>query len=124
MHLSSCKHPDEPGVYGSETKLAFFSLLTRTFHVVENPSDLGCTEICVDDESCLAADKIGASVFLEAVAEFGCPSVLPYDCIVDRCSCFSIPYDGGFSLVCDTDCCDVLAVDVDGSDGFCDYRCL
>ena len=121
MHLSSGKHPDEPCVYGSEAEFSFLSLLTRSFHIVKDPSDLCGAEICIDDESGLAADKVCAAVLLKAVAVFRCPSVLPYDGIVDRGSGFCIPYDGGLTLVGDADGCDILSVDIYRSDCLCDH---
>ena len=124
MHLSSCEHPDEPGIYCSESEFSFIGSLACSRHILKNPENLCSTEICVDDEACLAPDKVGTPVSFEAVAELGCTSVLPYDGIVNRLSGLCIPYDGGLTLVGYTDCRDVEAVDVDGSYSLCNHRSL
>ena len=56
MNLSAGEHPYEPCVYSSEAELAFVGLLTCSRHVFEDPEDLCCAEICVNDEAGLASD--------------------------------------------------------------------
>ena len=118
MNLSSCEHPYKPSVDCSEAQLALLGLLSRTWNILKNPSDLGGTEICVDDETCLTADLVCKAFCLKAVAIFGSPSVLPDDGIIYRFSGLRIPYYCRLSLIRDADSCYVKAVDINGSDGF------
>ena len=83
------------------------------WYIVKYPSDLCGTEICIDDQTCLASDGIGQTFLLEGIAIFGCPPVLPYDGVVDGLSCLCVPDNGGFPLVCDTYSCNVKAVYID-----------
>ena len=68
MDFSLSQHPDEPGVYCTEAELAFVGSLPCALDIFQDPSHLGGTEICIDDQSCLLADEIGLSLFLQLVA--------------------------------------------------------
>ena len=68
MDLTLGQHPYQPGVYCTETELAFVGSLSCALDIFQDPSHLGGTEICIDDQSCLLADEIGLSLFLELVA--------------------------------------------------------
>ena len=125
MNFAACEHPHKPCVYSSEPESASFGLLSCTRYVLEYPVDLGGAEVGVDDESCLAADGVNESFLpFKSVTEIRCPSVLPYDCVVYRFACLCIPDDGGLTLVCDADACDVAAVDADRGYRFSDDRSL
>ena len=47
------------------------------------------------------------------VAQFGSPSVLPYDCVVERLARLGVPHNRCLALVGDSDTGNDLAVDVE-----------
>ena len=68
MDFTAGEIPDEPGVHCSETQFACLSLGARSRDIFQNPTDLGGTEISVDDETGLFADEPCQVLRLQAVA--------------------------------------------------------
>jgi hypothetical protein len=71
--------------------------LADTFHVVEDPPDLGPREVGVKDEARPLADHLRELGVLhpERLREVGRASALPHDRMADRLAGLAIPDDGG-----------------------------
>ena len=64
MDLSACQHPYEPCVNGSELQLALLSPLAGSRNVFQYPVYFSCAEVCVNDQTGLAADRVDEALFL------------------------------------------------------------
>ena len=124
MYFAAGEAPDEPCVDGTEHQFAPFGAFAGTRDVVQNPLDLGCAEVGVDDQTGLLADGVGETLVFQFVAIVRRAAVLPYDGIVDRFFGFGVPYDCSFALVGDTDSGQVQTVDIHHRDGLGNHRRL
>ena len=57
--------------------------------------------------------EVRLALGFQFVAQFGSPSVLPYDCVVERLARLGVPHHRCLALVGDSDSGNVLAVDVE-----------
>ncbi len=112
MNLSVRQLPYEPCFYRSEKELTAFRLFPCFRYIFEYPSQFGAAEIRIYEQACLLSDFFIISFCCKLVAVFRCPATLPYDSIVNRYTCFLIPYDSRFSLICDAYRLDVLVCTV------------
>ena len=122
--LTASETPDQPRVDIAEAELALLCALACTGNIVEDPFDLRAAEVSVDEQTGLLANHVDQTLSLQLVTELSRAAVLPNDSVVDGLFCVNIPYDGGLTLVGDTDAGNVEAVDVDRRDCFCNCRSL
>ena len=95
--------PDQPAVDRPERKLALLGQRTRPVDMIENPRNLCSGEVWVDQETSLVPDHLLVAVVAKLRAEFGGPSILPHDRVVDRLTRLAIPYDRRLALVRNAD---------------------
>ena len=80
--------------------------------MIENPLHFGAGEVRVNHQTGVVADVIFHAVTLQAFADFGGTAALPDNRVINRFAGFTFPDDGGFTLVSNTDCCDLIGTDV------------
>src|SRR5579863_2259404 len=99
--------PEEPGIDCAEGEFASISEAARAGHIVEDPGDLGCGEIGIDQKSRTLLDQPAVTLAAQLLAESGGAAILPDDGVADGTSCFAIPDDGCLALIGDADGGDV-----------------
>src|SRR5262249_1827379 len=99
--------PGEPGIDGAEREPAGVGFRARARNVVENPADLACGEIGVDEEPGLRLDGLGRAAGLQPLAELGGAAILPDDRVVNGVAGRAIPDDRRFTLIGDAERRDV-----------------
>ncbi len=124
MHISACKPPHKPGIYCSEKQFSLLGTFAGTGNIVKNPFYFRSTEISVDYKTGLFAYLFLHTILYHFVAIIGRSPVLPYYGVIDRLLCVTIPDNGCFTLVCNTYCLYIFAVDVDRRDSLCNHRSL
>src|SRR5664279_2704779 len=94
--------PDDPAVDGAHDELPALSLATCAGDVVEDPLDLGTTEVRGEGQAdaLLVLVLVPAAELFDDLAGTG---VLPHDCVVDRLAGLPVPDDGRLALVGDSD---------------------
>lgn len=108
MCPSFCHFPDEPCLHCAEKKFLTFCTFSGSGDIVQYPFDLCGGKISVDYKTRFLTKFFRKTFFFQRIAVFGSAAALPDDGVIDRFSCFSVPYDSGFSLVCNTDRRDIF----------------
>ena len=124
MNAALGQLPDQPCLNGTEQELTLLGSFSYTLYVIEDPLYLRSGEVRVDDETGLLSELVGEALLLQAVTVLGGSAALPYDRMIYRLAGRLIPYDGGLSLVGDTNTCDILCgcTDlVDRLDGYTEH---
>src|SRR4030095_5303466 len=103
--------PHEPGIDRAESKLAALGTRTRVRHMIQEPGDLGTAEVRIDDETRLLAHQVFGTSLPQFIAQRCRAAVLPDDRIVQRQTALPVPQNGGFALIGDTHCHEVLERD-------------
>ena len=85
---------------------------SRAFDVVEDPLHFGAGEVRVNHQAGGLADVFFHAVALELLADLGGTAALPDDSVINRLAGFTLPDDGGFTLVGDTDRRDFIGADI------------
>ena len=124
MDASACQFPDKPGFDCTEEKFSFFGFLSCTGNIFKKPSYFGRTEIRVDYKTGFLTVSVCKAFVYEAFTVVGRTSVLPYDCVIYRLSGFFVPDNRGFTLVGNTDSCDIFGFGVGFCKCFACYRVL
>ena len=106
--FSARQIPKKPGINCAKTKLSCLRAFACTLHVIEDPADLCSGKIRIGKKSGLSADHIAVSVLFQLFRFLCRSSALPNDRIVYGRAALSIPNDGGFSLIGDSDARDAL----------------
>jgi hypothetical protein len=52
------KLPDQPGIHVAKQQLAIFGARSGAGHAVENPANLTCGKVGIDDQPCLADNHL------------------------------------------------------------------
>ena len=118
VHSAFGELPDQPAVHGAKGQFTVGSQRTRAGHVVQNPFQLGAGEIGVHQQSRFGPDGVGQTPCAQLGAGgFGTP-VLPDDGVVNGLTGLAVPHQGGFALVGNAQCGDLLR----GDAGLC--QCL
>ena len=92
--------------------------------MVQNPFYFGTAKIGIDNQPCFPANYFCITLVVEFIAICRCSSVLPDNGIVNRVSCEPVPDNGCFSLVCDSNARQLLAVDTKARYGLSSNRRL
>ena len=111
VHLAAGEVPEQIRVDRAEGELAGFRGRARAAHVVEEPGDLGCREVGVEQQAGALAHQFLMSGARQRRAGFMRAAILPDDRIVDRLAGLAVPDDRGFALVGDADRRDILGRD-------------
>src|SRR5206468_9417684 len=101
-----------PGIDGAECELAALGSPARARDLVEQPCDLGATEIGVDDQAGAFANQALRAHITQFLAERGSAAVLPDDRVVNRLAGLPVPHDRGLALVGAADRHHVLERDI------------
>src|SRR5512133_1459147 len=102
MSAAAGEVPEEPGVDGAEGDLTALGSVAQAGGIVQEPSQLGCGEVGVDDQAGLGADGIDEAIAAKIIADSGGAAVLPDDGVCGRLAGPAIPDDGGLALVGDS----------------------
>ena len=95
--------PNQPGIDRAEGEITASGTRTCARHVVEQPLDLGCGEVRIEQQSgCCSNVGLDASL-AQRLTPLGCAAVLPNNRVRDRYAGCAIPDDGGFALIRDPD---------------------
>ena len=105
MYLSIRESMEKKGVHRAKTEIARACLLSCTRDVLQEPGDFRTTEIGVQYEPCSFANAGLESLLFQRIALSSGAAVLPDDRIVDGASALSLPEQGRFSLIGNTNCC-------------------
>ena len=108
MDLAVAQLPHEPGVDGPEEEIAVLGFFAGTFDIFEDPAELRCREIRIDDQTGLFAEFVREPFRDERFRIIGSSSALPDDRVADRFSRQAVPDDGRLALVRDADRSDIL----------------
>ena len=103
MHRTAGQVPDQPGIHGTEAELTLTCSLPRALYMIEYPSDLTSREIRIGNQTRFAAYHIGLAFGHDPVYHIRCSAALPYDRIIDRLACRSVPHDSSLALIRDAD---------------------
>lgn len=107
MHSAAGQLPYQPCLNGSKKETAFFGFLPGAFHMIQNPFQFCPAEIRVNQKSCLLADQLLISFFLQRIADICRSSALPDDRIADRDSRFPVPDHRRLPLIGNSDGLDI-----------------
>ena len=117
VNFAAGEPPNEEAVDGAEAQFALFSAGAGTFHIVQEPFDLGAGEIGIEPQSRAAIDlgfiALGAQICAKRLGA----AVLPDDGAVDGLAGFAIPDHGGFALVGDANADNRFRLDAGLFDG-------
>ena len=110
MDFSFRQLENEPAVHRTEAQFPFLRTLPGSFHMIQDPADLGPGEIGVHHQTGFSAESFPdlrdiAFQFFDHVSR---AAALPDDGTAHRLSGFSVPDDGGLPLVGDAESRDVL----------------
>ena len=110
MYFALGQLVDKPCINGTEAELAGLSLLAHARNIVQDPAKLCAGEVRVKYQTGLMISVVCDARILgnQFVLHISSSAALPYNCVVNRLSGLSVPYDGGLTLVSNTDCSDVL----------------
>ncbi len=76
--------------------------LARAFHIVQNPVYFSTGKIGINNQSCIFFYISFQTTRFQFITKACSTSVLPHNGVTDGLSRFSIPYNGSFTLVGDT----------------------
>ena len=108
MDLAAGQLPDQPSLDRAKEQVAPLGPRTHAGLIVQNPFQLGCRKIGVNDKTGLFPDLIGQALRLERIAVFACAAALPYDGMADRLAGVAVPDDRCLALVCNANGGNVL----------------
>ena len=105
--------PNQPGLHGSKQQFAPICPFSGSFHMIQDPLHLRTGKIGIDHKTCFLLKHLGKTFFFQAVTIFRSPPALPDNRIVYRFSGIFIPHDRSFSLVGNSDCCNIRCRSMD-----------
>ena len=108
MNSSLGQLPDQPGLHGTKQKLSLLCSFAGTLHIIQDPFYLGGRKIRINNKSCFLTEFFFQSPRFQAVTVLRSSSALPYDCVIHRLPRILIPHNGSFSLICNTNRCDIF----------------
>ena len=106
MQLAAGEPPEQEAVDRARGDPSLLCRLARSFHIVEQPKDLGGGEVRIQKKSGSRGDGRLMTLAPQARACLRRAPVLPYDRIVQRTARRAIPEHDGFALVGNADCRD------------------
>ena len=103
MYTALGELPDEPAI--DRAKFERACLCARAIRVVliEQEFELCCRKIGIKQKPGARGDLRFKPVGFERLAAFRCASILPDNGPAERCACFGIPKNGGFTLIGDAE---------------------
>ena len=104
MDFTLSQIPNKPRIHRAESQLAGFGALTRTGHRIQDPSDFRSGVVRIGNQT-RSVRYLSSSFRIRATAlhDFGGATALPHNGVVNGFSRDAIPYNGGLSLVGNTD---------------------
>ena len=103
VDLAAGQTPEQEAVYGAETQLIALGARACARHIVQNPAQLGCGEVGVDQQSGALADHRLMAGGLEFGTVAGGAAILPDNGAIEQLAAGGVPHQGGFALVGDAD---------------------
>src|SRR5260370_21441348 len=103
VNASTGELPKQPAIHRAEGETACIRQAPGIGHVRENPRNLGCGEIGVNQQTGARLDQLLVTCGFETLAHVRGAPVLPNDSVTNGPSSFAIPHDGCFALVRDAD---------------------
>ena len=108
MDCPLCQIKNKPAVHRSEKKLTPFCPLSCIRHMIQYPGYLRGTKISVWHKPGFFPYHVSISGFNQLIHFLSRPAALPYNRIIDRLPRGLIPHYGGFPLICDAYCSNIL----------------
>ena len=103
--------PDQPGIYRTEKQFSPLCPFSDTGYIIQDPGNLGSTEISIRDQAGLLPDDFVKTVFFQFLDHIGGPAALPYNGIVYRFPGIFIPENRSLTLIRDADGLDLVIGD-------------
>lgn len=97
----------QPGIDGTEGKVAGLVGLLDSRYVLNQPQELGARWVCRERETAKLSHACGAETLLEVAYELSRTGVGPDNGVVKGLASRGVPNKGGLSLVGDTDSLDI-----------------
>jgi len=91
MTAAACEPPQKETVDRAKSDFARLGAFPQPGDRVEQPAYLRGGKVGVDDQPGALRHMIGESRFVPALAQLGCPPVLPYDRIMDCADDCALP---------------------------------
>ena len=115
MYFALGQLVDQPAVNSTECKLACLCSLAKSLNIVQDPAKLCAGEIRVKYKTGFVISTVSdVRIFLHQLClHVSSSAALPYDRVIYRLACLSVPNDNGLTLVGDADCCDVFVCSSD-----------
>src|SRR4051812_23512917 len=104
MHFTFRQFPYQPGINSAKSQFATCGSVPCSFYLVQYPFDLCAREVGVDNETGILAHIVGETFGFKFFADKCSSLVLPYNGVVNRLTCFSIPDYRGLTLIGDSNC--------------------
>ncbi|MPN19112.1 hypothetical protein SDC9_166478 [bioreactor metagenome] len=92
--------------------------------MVEDPFHLGAREVRVNDQAGVVTNVFFHAIALELFADICGTTTLPHNGVVDWFTGLTLPDDGGFTLVGNTDRCNFIGTDIGFRQNFNQRRAL
>ena len=108
MDSSLGQFPDQPCLYRAKKQLSVLCSFSCTFYIIQYPFYLCCRKISINNKTCFLTEFLLQTFCFQAVTVLRSSSALPYDCVIHRLPRILIPHNGSFSLICNTNRCDIF----------------
>ena len=112
MHTTFRQFPENPGVHCAKQQFSSIRTAAIRIHLIENPGQLRCWKISVNDQACFFQQFAFPFAALDVLAQIRCTAALPNNGVVHWLSCHFIPHNGGLALVRDTNGFDIIRMNV------------
>ena len=107
-----CQAINEPAVDSADGEVTTLGSSGDRWDVCEHPGPLCGRKVRVDEEAGPLPNVIGEPACADFFAERSCSATLPDDGIAERFTGGAAPCDGGFALVGDADCGNILRANI------------
>ena len=102
--------PDQPAVYRAKGQLTALGGSAGTWHVVQQPLQLGAGEVGINAQAGFLQDGVAVAGLAQLLAGGLGAAVLPDDAVVNGLAGGAVPDNGGFALVGDAHAADVAGL--------------
>jgi hypothetical protein len=90
---------DQKAINGAESQLPSLGTLTRPVDMIEDPSDLGATEVRVEDQTRFCPYIVEMPALAKLGAALTRSAILPHDGSMNGLSGLPIPHHRGLALI-------------------------
>ena len=112
MDTALSHFPDKPRINRTKQQFTTTRTLARAFHMVEDPLHFGAREVRVNHQTGVVTNVLFHAIAFEMLADLGGTTALPDNGVIDRLAGFFFPDNSGFTLVRNTDSCNLIGTDI------------